>query len=254
MFKQFLICMLPLWLMACSSTANNWQQEESKEAIYQQTNNHTKLVALYKVQLQREDIAEIRQKLASSYLKLADAESALFYITPVIESEKASLEAYQIQAQAYGDMDQYPAAIAAAKLALELDPSNSRTENLLGTYYGYSFQTMLARRYFERARDHFYDGVTVNNNLAVLDIAEGDYLTAAKRLMPLYKSHQADEMVMANLTLSMAKQGHYAFVQQVLSDTYSQHQIEKIYRSLQKFEPMSADSRLDTLSSIQYEK
>nr|MCC4892416.1 secretion protein [Vibrio sp. F13] len=69
----------------------------SKEAIYQQTNNHTKLVALYKVQLQREDIAEIRQKLASSYLKLADAESALFYITPVIESEKASLEAYQIQ-------------------------------------------------------------------------------------------------------------------------------------------------------------
>lgn len=254
MFKQILICMLPLWLMACSSTANNWQQEESKEAIYQQTNNHTKLVALYKVQLQREDIAEIRQKLASSYLKLADAESALFYITPVIESEKASLEAYQIQAQAYGDMGQYPAAIAAAKLALELDPSNSRTENLLGTYYGYSFQTMLARRYFERARDHFYDGVTVNNNLAVLDIAEGDYLTAAKRLMPLYKSHQADEMVMANLTLSMAKQGHYAFVQQVLSDTYSQHQIEKIYRSLQKFEPMSADSRLDTLSSIQYEK
>ncbi|WP_060983451.1 tetratricopeptide repeat protein [Vibrio splendidus] len=254
MFKQFLICMLPLWLMACSSTANNWQQEESKEAIYQQTHNHAQLVALYKEQLKREDNAVIRQKLAQSYLILADAESALFYIKPVIESKKASVEAYQIQAQAYGDMGQYPAAIAAAKLALELDPSNSRTENLLGTYYGYSYQTTLARRYFERARDHFYDGVSVNNNLAVLDIAEGDYLAAAKRLMPLYKSHQADDMVMANLTLSMAKQGHYAFVQQVLSDTYSQHQIEKIYRSLQKFEPMSANSRLDTLSSIQYEK
>ncbi|MGF1698371.1 secretion protein [Vibrio lamellibrachiae] len=254
MFKKILICSLPLWLMACSSTSTNWQQEESKEAIYQQTHNNAQLVELYKTQLQREDSLAIREKLAQSYLQLGDAESALFYIKPVVDGKKTSASALLILSQAYGDMGKYPAAISAASRALKIEPINSHAENMLGTYYGYNYQFELARRYFERARAHFYDGVTVNNNLAVLDIADGDYLAAAKRLMPLYKNHQADEQVMANLTLSMAKQGHYLFVQQVLSDHYSQHQIEKIYRSLQKFEPMSVNNRSFALSAIQYEK
>lgn len=253
MFKKILIALLPLWLMACSSTPNKWQQEESKEVIFQQTHNYAQLVVLYKAQLERKDNAEIREKLASSYLQLGDAESALFYIKPVLEASDVTASSYLIQAQAYADLGQYTAAIAAANLVLVLDPDNSHAENLLGTYYGYNYQFVLARRYFERAREHFYDGVSVNNNLAVLDIAEGHYLAAAQRLMPLYKNQQADDQVMANLTLSMAKQGHYAFVQQVLAKQYSQHQIEKIYRSLQKFEPMSADNRAQTLSGIHYE-
>ena len=90
MFKKILICLLPAMLAACSSTQQAWQQQDSKEAIYQKTNNHAQLVTLYKQQLQQSDDAQVREKLAQSYLSLGDAESALFYIKPL----KVSVPAY----------------------------------------------------------------------------------------------------------------------------------------------------------------
>ncbi|WP_063345592.1 tetratricopeptide repeat protein [Vibrio jasicida] len=253
MFKKILICLLPAMLAACSSTQQAWQQQDSKEAIYQKTNNHTQLVTLYKQQLQQSDDAEVREKLAQSYLALGDAESALFYIKPLTNKSATSVDTLLIQAQAYGELAQYPAAISSAKAALALEETNAEAENLLGTYYGYNYQYDLARRYFERSREHFFDGVTVNNNLAVLDIAEGQYKQAIQRLLPLYKNGQADQQVMANLTLSMAKEGQYEFVKQVLSEKYSNHQIDNIYRALRGYDPLKAKQKKRALTEVSRE-
>ncbi|MFN1620926.1 tetratricopeptide repeat protein [Vibrio rotiferianus] len=253
MFKRLLICLMPFVLAACSSTSQQWQQEGSKEAIYQKTNNHTQLVELYKQKLQQSDEQEVRENLAKSYLALGDAESALFYIKPLTDQAQPSIETLLIQAQAFGELAQYSAAINSAKAALELDSKNAEAENLLGTFYGYNYQYDLARRYFERSREHFFDGATVNNNLAVLDIAEGQYKQAIQRLLPLYKNGQADEQVMANLTLSMAKEGQYEFVKQVLSEKYSNHQIDNIYRALRSYDPLKAQQQVQVLSGANRE-
>ena len=249
MFKKILICALPMILAACSSTSVNWQQDESKETIYQKTNNHTQLVTLYKSQLKRKDSDLVREKLAKSYLALGDTESALLFIAPVVQHTEPTVNSLLIQAQIFAELGQYPAAIASAKRVLDIEPENAQAENQLGTYYGYNYQFDLARRYFERSRAHYYDSVTVNNNLAVLDIAQGHYNQAMKRLLPLYKNGQADEQVMANLTLSMAKEGQYQFVYQVLKEKYSKYQVEQIYRSLQKYHSLDAESRTLSLTS-----
>ncbi|TFH90896.1 tetratricopeptide repeat protein [Vibrio ouci] len=251
MLKKIITMGLTFALVACSSTQSNWQQDESKETIYKQTNNHVQLTELYKKQLQKKDTVELREKLSTSYLAMGDAESALFYIAPVTKEKNASVESLLLQSRAYSELGQYPAAINSAKRVLEKSPENAAAENLLGTFYGYSYQYELARGYFERAREHFYDSATVNNNLAVLDIAQENYQSAAQRLLPLYKRGQADEQMIANLTLSMAKLGHYSFVESVLSDRFSQHQIEQIYKAIRNHSVYSAESRSLAVSGMQ---
>ncbi|MFM2589808.1 tetratricopeptide repeat protein [Vibrio sp. TBV020] len=251
MLKKIITISFTLFLAACSSTQSSWQQDESKETIYQQTDNYVQLTELYKKQLKANDTNEVREKLSNSYLAMGDAESALFYIAPVAQKHSASVASLLLQAKAYSELGQYPAAINSAKRVLEQAPEHAEAENLLGTLYGYSYQFELARGYFERAREHFYDAAVVKNNLAVLDIAQEQYKLAAQRLLPLYKRGQANEQMMANLTLSMAKLGHYEFVHSVLSDRYSKHQIQQIYRSLRNHRPYSAENRALALSGIQ---
>ncbi|RTZ14463.1 secretion protein [Vibrio aquaticus] len=252
MFNKAIVVSLTLILTACSSTQSSWQKDESKEAIYNQTNNHVALTELYKGQLKDHDSAEVREKLSASYLAMGDAESALFYIMPVTKEKSASAESHLIQSKAYGEMGQYPAAISSAKKVLAKDSDNAEAENLLGTFYGYSYQYDLAKSYFERARKHFYDEATITNNLAVLDIAQEEYESAAKRLLPLYKRGQVNDQMMANLTLSMAKLGQYPFVESVLSDRYSKHQIQKIYQSLREHKPYSPESRALSINNVQH--
>jgi tight adherence protein D len=250
MFKKIITALLVSILAACSSTQTAWQQDESKETIYQQTNNHVQLTQLYKNQLQQHDSIEVREKLSSAYLALGDAESALFYLSPVTQQRDPSVRSLLLQAKAYGELGQYSAAISCAKLVLEQDSKQAEAENLLGTFYGYNYQFDLAKRYFERAREHFYDSVSVSNNLAVLDIAQDDYQSAMERLLPLYKRGQMNEQMMANLTLSMAKLGQYRFVESVMSEHYSKHQIQKIYQALRHHSPYTAENQALALSGV----
>ncbi|OIQ25100.1 secretion protein [uncultured Vibrio sp.] len=250
MFNKLTLLMIALMLSACSSTQATWQKDESKEAIYQKTNNYVQLTQLYKSQLQQHDSHSVREKLSQAYLSMGDAESALFYISPVTEQSHPSVSSLLLQAQAFSELGQYSAAIGRAKQALEQSPKHAQAENLLGTLYGYSYQFDLSRRYFERARAHFYDSVSVNNNLAVLDIAQENYQAAMERLLPLYQRGQMNQQMMANLTLSMAKLGHYRFVENVLSERYSKHQIEKIYQALRHHTPYSQESQSLALMGV----
>ncbi|MEZ8010621.1 MULTISPECIES: lipopolysaccharide assembly protein LapB [Vibrio] len=250
MFKKIIALTLVLMLAACSSTQASWQKDKSKEAIYQKTHNYVQLTRLYKNQLQQYDADEVREKLSNTYLAMGDAESALFYIAPVTQKPQPSVNSLLMQAKAYGELGQYPAAISSAKQVLVENATHAAAENLLGTFYGYSYQFDLSRRYFERAREHFYDSVSVNNNLAVLDITQEHYQAAMERLLPLYKRGQMNEQMMANLTLSMAKLGHYPFVESVLSERYSKHQIQKIYQALRHHTPYSLESQTLAVSGL----
>lgn len=248
MSKKTIIALLVLLLTACAS--NPEVSDDSKETIYQKTRNYAQLVELYKSQLQREDTGVIREKLARSYLDYGDAESALLYLKPIITNDSPTTEALLLNAQAMGALGLYPAAINSAQKALENEPENARAEILLGSFYGAQYQYELARAYFERARAHFADGAIVQNNLAVIDIAQGHYQQASDRLLPLYRNGQADEKIIANLTLSMAKQGHFSFVEHVLSDRYSKHQINNIYRALRAYEPIKATPKQHVLTGV----
>ncbi len=241
MLKKLLLASIVLLLSACSSRQYSESSLiQSKIDIYEQTQNYVALSDLYKAELKKEDSEEIREDLAATLLRLEDPENALFYLKPNIEND-ASFQTYYLQASALGDLGKYPQAIKAALLSLEENPDNAEAENLLGILYGYEYQYEKSRRYFQKAQLHFYDSNTIANNLAVLDIAEGNYKQAAQRLLPVYRSRQANEQVVANLILSMAKEQNIEFIQAVLADKYTKKEIERIYQSLQRFNSLDID-------------
>lgn len=239
MLKKTLFIFVVLLLSACSSRQYSQSSLiDSKIDIYQQTHNYVALVDLYKTQLKEDDTSDLREDLAENLLKLEDPENALFYLKPNIKEEPSGRTLF-LQASALGDLGQYQEAISTALKALNEDPENAKTENLLGILYGHEYQYEKARRYFNKAKLHFYDSNTIANNLAVLDIAEGKYKQAARRLLPIYRTGQADEQIIANLVLSMAKEGNREFVDSVLSGSYNKQEVEHIYQSLQKVDGFS---------------
>ncbi|OCH20362.1 hypothetical protein [Aliivibrio logei] len=241
--KIMLMTAVILLLSACSSRQySEGSLTKSKIDIYEQTNNYVALSDLYKAELKKDDSEETREALAAVLIKLEDPSSALFYLTPNIESGACYLT-YFLQASALGDLGKYPQAISAGLLSLDDNPDNAEAENLLGILYGHEYQYGKSRRYFEKAQLHFYDSNTIANNLAVLDIAEGNYKQAAQRLLPVYRSGQANKQVMANLILSMAKEQNIEFIEAVLSDKHTKKEIERIYQSLQSFNALTREPK-----------
>ncbi|MEF1187350.1 hypothetical protein REH72_22355, partial [Vibrio sinaloensis] len=84
--------LLVVFLVGCAST-NSDDRSLNKEALLIQAQNYNELVGYYKSQLSVRDTEEVRIKLARSYLKIKDADSALFILKPLMAQKKISAEA-----------------------------------------------------------------------------------------------------------------------------------------------------------------
>ncbi|PMH46703.1 hypothetical protein BCU68_01320 [Vibrio sp. 10N.286.49.B3] len=219
-------------LSGCAAPKSSLNSFDSQESMLAQTQNHSKLILLYKEELKVKDSVEMRIKLANSYLQSGDPESALFVISPATFGQKPPVEALLIQAHSQYELEDFTRAEVTAKRAYELDPKNAEIENFLGVIYAGNGKYPQARTYFNLARTHFYDDVKIKNNLAVLDIIEGDYKQGVQRLLPVYLNGQADKQVEANLTLAMAKLGNYDYVKSLLIQKFSNHEISERYAAL----------------------
>ncbi len=239
MFKKLIVVALSLFTFACALTPTSEISTESKERVYQQTANYVQLVKLYKTQLASNGDMMTRVKLAETYLALKDPDNALFYITPAVLSEPFSCRAYLIQAKSLHLQGELEQAEQAVLIGLAQCPKSADMENLLGIVYASQYKYQQARDSFDAARIHYYDGDIISNNLAVLDIAEGDYRSAIHRLLPIYRNGKADDKIMANLVLSMAKEGQYQFVHQVLEANHTKSEITQIYKVLRQYEPLT---------------
>lgn len=241
MRNKIIISMLLILLFGCASQPafNDFQ---SKEKLLLQTGNYKKLVPLYKNKLAEHDAHAIRLKLAEAYLKSGDPESALFTVAPLIRSKNKNVQAFIIQAHSQHELGDLERALRSAKIANNMEKNNPEVENLLGVIYAANSDYIKARRYFNLSRDHLYDDIKVKNNLAVLDIIEGQYKKAVQRLLPIYLNANADPQVKANLLLAMAKLGNYDYVQTLLAGKYSEREIADRYDALKNIAPLSVNN------------
>lgn len=230
--------LLVVFLVGCAST-NSDDRSLNKEALLLQAQNYNELVGYYKSQLSVRDTEEVRIKLARSYLKIKDADSALFILKPLMAQKKISAEALLLNANSLYELGEFEQGLRDIEKAKEIDPKNAEIQNMAGLLYSANGDYNRARMMFNHARSNFYDDITVKNNLAVLDIIEGHYLDAVQRLMPIYTNDKADAQVQANLMLALAKLGNFDYVKTMLGPEVTEEEAFNHFAALRNSEPTS---------------
>ncbi|NRB42224.1 MAG: tetratricopeptide repeat protein [Pseudomonadales bacterium] len=236
-FQMLSVAML-IFLSGCGSTGTDKKQDylqpESMEKLFIETQNYSQLINLYKSELLKKDSVEMRLKLIDSYLQLGDADSALFYLATVSKDEKNRSSYYFMTAQAEYQRGNFSVAEQALSRVLDIDADNSEAINLRGILLVELGETAQARENFNRARLYFIDDIVIKNNLAVLDMLEGDYQRAVNRLAPIYQKGQADEQVEANLVIAYARLEEFEQVKRLLISKMSVQEIMRVYQNLKK--------------------
>lgn len=200
------------------------------------THNYDQLILLYKEQLKVKENKATRVKLADAYLNSGDAESALFIISPIALSIDADVDVLLIQAHSEYELGSFDSALATAERANTISKNNADIENLLGVIYAEREEYFKARKYFNLARTHLYDDLKIKNNLAVLDIIEGQYKQAVQKLLPIHLNKNADNQLKANLTLAMAKLGNFEYVKSILGSKYDDIEVFEHLSELKSIE------------------
>ncbi|MBM7038388.1 tetratricopeptide repeat protein [Vibrio ulleungensis] len=203
-----------LSLMGCTSSLE--QPDTTKqltydrqEQVYVNTNDYAKLVTLYKERLAESDELETRLKLVKVYIDMNDIESAEFNLNLIGTSNSLQSQIDYLFALVNYEKQYMGAAAIYAKKSVEGSNGFEAAENLLGLIYATLGDYEQARHYFYLARQHLADDVKIKNNLAMVDMLEGNYHQAAYRLEPLITNGVQDEQVIANLALAYAKIGNF---------------------------------------------
>ena len=205
---------------------------DKEEQILQATKNKSKLVAFYSARLKEKESTIYRKKLAMVYLDVSDPESAIYIILPLLNDRDSSLDTLIIASKAYLDLYDVDKAELLLTEAIGMAPSNGEVANLLGITYAEKRMFDKSKRMFLVARDNFYDGLIIKNNLAMLSALEGNYKNALEYLSSIPSDEWGDPKFRSNLMLIMAKNNEIGMISDTFGASLSEAQINKIYDAL----------------------
>ncbi|ANS86267.1 secretion protein [Vibrio scophthalmi] len=251
MSRGWIISLLMIFfLQGCMATPDSIEKQanlasfSAKESVLEKTGDQGKLISYYKEHLKQDEDERVRLKLVEAYLDAQDLDSADFYFNTLSNNSQFSPDGLYLKAQiefAKGNME---ATIAAGLEALEARDNYPEVENLLGMAYASQRDINNAWRYFYLARKHFFDDVTIKNNLAVIDLLLEDYGLAISRLEPIYQSGNYDAKIVSNLALAYAKSGKYDQFKALYSNRYTNQEIEDLFIGLRLVSMASTEELL----------
>jgi tight adherence protein D len=222
---------------------------KNNEAMLISSGNNLELIRLYKQQLALKEDQATRTKLVAAYIEVKDFESALFYISPLLEANPSSARINALDGKAQFGLKAWDKAEIALTKSYQIDQHNGDVLNLLGLISSYKGNYEQARGYFKSARENMYNDVTVKNNLAMIDIIEGKYQAAVEKLTTLSAGENADPKVRSNLALAYAKLGRFEAFQGLLADTkYSEEEQKSIFYQLSTVELRELEGPPDYLA------
>lgn len=225
-------------LNGCTTVVPTSQPEQStlsldtQERVLKAANNRSGLMEFYKNQLKAYESETYRLKLAEVYLSEFDPESALFTLDPLLSESSLLPESAVVAAKAHMELGQWLDAQSMLEYAHDRRPTDGEIANLLGVVYAEQMKLPLARKMFNLARNNFYNDLKVKNNLALLDILEGNYPQALNRLLLLANDSDVDQQTRANLILAMAKNDQQQAVFDALDPSLTVKQKQHIYGAL----------------------
>ncbi|MZI96018.1 tetratricopeptide repeat protein [Vibrio sp. CAIM 722] len=230
-------------LSGCTNKPSIEFSDQTNEKILQSSGNTQKLIEFYKKQLTKQERSDTRLKLVSTYESTGDFSSALFYLKPILnQKQDLEVKVELLAGRAYLNLHQFSQAEIFLSDANKRKPADAEVMNLLGVLSCYQGKLSQAQIWFSKARASMGNDQTIKNNLALVFLLQGDYITARRLLESLVVNDELDnKKVTANLAVVYAKQGDkQAFSQ--LTKSLSKEQSNALYMQLSELRLVNLQS------------
>ncbi|MFM2477415.1 tetratricopeptide repeat protein [Celerinatantimonas sp. MCCC 1A17872] len=215
------------------TTSDKPLTDAEKVQLMIKAQNYPGLIQYYKSQLERSDSQSVRLKLAKTYYRSGDVESALFQLKILKQHYQPNSQVHYLMAQCLYQKGKLTDALTEVNTAITLSPKQAKLYNLQGIIDANLNDFTSARSAFNKARELMYDDTIVLNNLAMIDIYQHKYLDAIDLLLPLYKNGQADKKIRSNLLIALAKTHQDSLFKQVYADGDSS-EANMVYHQLEQ--------------------
>ncbi|QLB12349.1 tight adherence protein D [Bisgaardia hudsonensis] len=242
--KKILLSTLIVFITACSSIQTNQapltvEDIASKEKLYESTRNYSGLVSIYREVLKGNDDPSIRYKLSDSYYKKGDSRSALLYVAPLLDHPQFIEKATILKVKALIQLREYQQAIESATALIARYPNNVEAYNSRGIAYAQVGKLNDAQYDFAKSRELFIDDVVAINNLAMLQIINGDYKNAVQLLLPQYLNGEKEQRLLHNLVFALVKSGKTDYALDIIKKEHLNTSADDLVNALKKTQKVS---------------
>lgn len=243
--KVIFVCLIGI-LTACSTSSSKQtvQGFESKEKLFESTQNYNSLISLYRDMLKEKEDPIIRYKLANSYYLSGDSKSSLLYLSPLLKgNSELAQKAAVLQIKNLIQTKEYNQAISNADAFIKRVPNNAEVYNLRGIALAQVGRLEDARQNMSQARELFINDIVAINNIAMLSIINGDYRNAADLLLPQYLKGVKDQRLVHNLVFALVKSGDTKYAKDIIMKERLNTSPDALIEALQKTERVSSGVR-----------
>jgi tight adherence protein D len=230
----YFIAVIILILTGCttmSNTANNSTVDMEK------VKNYPGLINEYKNRLALDsNDFNTMFKLANVYYLSGDIESSAFYVNYIVDNGSENSEVYYLLGKVLDDRGEIKKSIRALSRAESLGYTDPDLNVRLGIVLGKNHNFERAEKQFKEARIKGYDDFSIKNNLAVIYLAQNKYKEVIDILLPLYNIYNNNVTINANLSVALIKIGDYEQAYEVLKDSYSDEQLNILFKQVSYLE------------------
>ncbi|EHE1594563.1 NrfG protein, partial [Salmonella enterica] len=210
---HFLLCIVVLMFAGCATPLSGSADTPQKLELLRDSKNYRALIDIYRERLKKHENGDDRYALSYYYYSSGDCISALQYLSSV---SAANMRNRILYIRSLIACEKYRDSITQTNAALKLEPRNYELLNLKGIAEALSGHTRSGKKSIQSARDLFIKDKTAINNLAMIEIIEGNYEQAVKILLPLYQNGCKDLTIVHNLVYSLVKSGYIVYAKSIL--------------------------------------
>ncbi|PHN84576.1 anaphase-promoting protein [Vibrio splendidus] len=220
-------------LAGCQSAPSPQDQQLGDVTSMEKVKNYDGLISYYKSELEQgSEAPEVKEKLAWAYFHKGDIESADFYVQYLQKEGVENPNLYQLEGQVFDARNDVESAIAAYMESVGAGNTTGQIHVLLGVSYTKVGRFNEAYQELNRARLRGYDDVVVKNNIAMIQMANGEYQQAIETLAPVLKEDPANKIVKANLAIALMKTQQIDSAKKLLKGDFSAEEIQSIAAEL----------------------
>ncbi|MDD1828124.1 tetratricopeptide repeat protein [Photobacterium sp. ZSDE20] len=220
-------------LAGCQSAPSQQDLQLGDVTSMEKVNNYDGLISYYKSQLEQgSEDPEVKEKLAWAYFHKGDIESADFYVQHLQNEGFENPNLYQLEGQVFDAINDIESAISAYLASIDAGNRTGQIHVLLGVSYTKVGKYDEAQKELNQARLRGYDDVVVKNNIAMIQMANGEYQQAIETLAPVLKEDPANKIVKANLAIALMKTQQIDSAKKLLKGDFSAEEIQNIAAEL----------------------